>query len=166
MSSAEPAQLNVIRFQHKPDDAVVGSSAATALDAHRRSAAYARTQSGIPDALRLAFLRVREDLRLGGWILIAEPEAQAADHLIVRFVIRRDDVVVSTCGFAIGPGRTVVFGRPAERAVKGALDTMGEAEFRHLIGTWTREVQAGVGHRWRYEAKVRGKGDEECHPAN
>jgi hypothetical protein len=152
MSLAESPGLDAMRFPRRPGD--VGA----VPEARRWSAGRAGARSRAPDALRLAFLRVRDDLKSSGWVLVAEPVAQAADHLIVRFAIHRDDVVVSTCGFAIGPERTVVFGRPAEPAVTGSLDAMGEAEFRQLIGTWVREVQAGIGHRWRYEAKARGRG--------
>jgi hypothetical protein len=90
--------------------------------------------------------------------MVDEPTERSADQLIVRFAIHRDDVVVSTCGFAFGPGEVVVFRRPAEPAVTGSVYAMGEAEFRHLIEMWAGEVQAGIGHRWQYEARVRGKG--------
>jgi hypothetical protein len=107
------------------------------------------------DPLRAAFLRARDQLAPSGWLMCEEPSVRAADSLAVRFAMRRDGLVVSTCGFAIGPGRAVVFGRPGHRAVTGDLDAMGEEAFFRLIQTWAEEVQGGVGHRWRYEAKTR-----------
>lgn len=109
------------------------------------------------DPLRAAFVRARDQLAPSGWLMTEEPSVRAADSLAVRFAMRRDGLVVSTCGFAIGPGRAVVFGRPGHRAVTGDLDAMGEAAFFRLIQTWAEEVQAGVGHRWRYEAKTRSR---------
>lgn len=125
-------------------------------DGYRTRAADLDPLGKAVDALRAAYLWVCDDLRSNGWVLAAERPAWAGDHFIVRFAMHREGVVVSDCGFAVGPGRDVVFTRPAERAVTGALDIMGEAEFHHLIETWAAEVQAGIGHRWRYEAKRRG----------
>lgn len=110
------------------------------------------------EALRAAARRVRDDLASSGWLLTDEPPAPARDGLIVRLAMQRDGAVASECGFSIGPGHAVAFGRPAHRPIAGALDSMGEADFQRLIEAWVREVQAGVGHRWRYEAKLRGAG--------
>jgi hypothetical protein len=109
------------------------------------------------DALTSAWRRVGEDVASSGWLLTNEPPARADDRVIVRLAMQRDGAIASECGFSIGPGRAVAFGRPAHRLVSGALDTMAEPEFHRLIEAWAREVQAGVGHRWRYEAKLRGQ---------
>ena len=110
------------------------------------------------EALRAAARRVGDDLAASGWLLTDERPAPTPDGLIVRLAMQRDGAVASECGFSIGPGRAVAFGRPAHRPVCGVLGAMGEAEFQRLIETWAREVQAGVGHRWRYEAKLRALG--------
>jgi hypothetical protein len=132
--------------------------ASSASDPDRAAAEDPGLRRRAIEALRAACRRVRDDVAASGWLLTDEPPAPAAGGLIVRFAMQRDGAVASECGFSIGPGRAVAFGRPAHRAVSGVLDAMGEAEFHRLIEAWAREVQAGIGHRWRYEAKLRGQG--------
>jgi hypothetical protein len=113
--------------------------------------------AGALEALTAACRRVGEGLSPGGWVLTHELAASAPGQVVVRLAMLRDEVVVSGCGFVIGPGRAVAFERPADRGVSGLLDAMGEAEFHRLIALWAGEVQAGVAHSWHYEAVRHGR---------
>jgi hypothetical protein len=115
-------------------------------------------QNRAVDTLAAVFRRVQREVASSGWLMIGEPLVRGTDNDIVRFAMLRDGMIVSECGFSIGPGLDVAFGRPAHRAITGVLGAMGEAEFHQLIVAWVGEVQAGVGHRWPYEAKRRAEG--------
>lgn len=97
------------------------------------------------DTLAAVYRRVQRDVASNGWLMIGEPLVRGADNDIMRFAMLRDGVIVSECGFSIGPGRTVAFGRPAQGAIASPLDDIGEEEFHHLMQTWASDVQAGVG---------------------
>jgi hypothetical protein len=110
------------------------------------------------ETLMAVFRRVQRDVAESGWLMLGQPRVRRADHDTVRFAMLRDGMIVSECGFSIGADSAVAFGRPAHRTVTGVLDTMGESEFHALIAVWASEVQAGIGHRWHYEAMQRGRG--------
>jgi hypothetical protein len=109
------------------------------------------------ERLEAALVRLQQQVTLQGWRLASEPAPSADNQVIVRLGLHRDGVLVSTCGFAVEPGAEVVFRRPAHRAVRNAIDSMGEADYHRLIAAWVDEVQAGIGHHWNYEAMRRGK---------
>jgi hypothetical protein len=104
-------------------------------------------------AVKAAFTQLRDSLSPSGWTLTHELSERTPGHFIVRMAMHRDGIAVSACGFVIGDGPLVEFARPAHRRVTGPLDATGVAEFRRLIETWAAEVQAGVAHRWTYEAR-------------
>jgi hypothetical protein len=109
-------------------------------------------------ALMEAHHRVQSDAASRGWLMVGQPIVRGADNDILRFAILRDGMIVSECGFSIGPGKAVSFSRPAHREITGTLDTIRETEFHSLLAAWVSDVHAGIGHRWTYEAKLRGQG--------
>ena len=108
---------------------------------------------GAAEAVKAAYIQVRDGLSPSGWTMSHEQSEQAPGAYIVRLALSRDGIDVSACGFVIGGGPMMEFARPAHRRVKAALSATGEPEFRRLIETWAAEVQAGVAHRWSYEAR-------------
>jgi len=108
---------------------------------------------GAVEAVKAAYVQVRDGLSPSGWTLTHEQSEQTPGAFIVRLAMSRDGIDVSACGFVIGGGPVMEFARPAHRRVKAALETTGEADFRRLIETWAAEVEAGVAHRWNYEAR-------------
>jgi hypothetical protein len=157
-------QLNVERFADRQVEPMIGSNVTTGLNGGApKGVGELGVRRTAFEALKAAFARVRDNVEASGWLVIQEPVEHAADHLIVRFAIRSAGVVVSTCGFALGPGPALVFGRPGDDAVIGDLDVMGEVDFQRLIETWVSETRAGVGHRWQYEAKM-GRNGQQTRP--